>query len=177
MRRLIALASVLALIALAPAGCRIRKKSARRAPAEEDGQLASVVNVADPRASVQLTQGFYSVESDAWRWTAKNFSVALRPPKGADQKGMTLQLSFVLPEVSLNRLGPMTVSGRANGVDLGSETFSKSGELSYHRDVPPNALTGEVVVVDFSLDKALPPTPQDQRELGIVVSAIGLVAK
>ena len=39
--------------------------------------------------------------------------------------------------------------------------------------MPPNLLAGESVKVDFALDKALPPGASDQRELGLVVSAVG----
>ena len=172
MRRLVA---ILALAALASGGCRLRKKP--KAAAEDDGQLAAVVNVADPRTSVQLTRGFYSVEADSWRWTMKSFSVALRPPKDSAQKGATLQLSFTIPEPVFNRLGPVTITARVNGADGGSETFNKFGALTFAHDVPASSLTGDVVAVDFTVDKSLPPTEQDSRELGIIVSTVGLTSK
>jgi hypothetical protein len=172
MRRLIA---VIAVMALASGGCRLRKKKV--AAPEDDGQLASVLSVADPRTSVQLTRGFYNVEADAWRWTARNFSVALRPPKDAAQKGATLQMSFTIPEAVLNRLGPITITARANGADAGSQTFDKAGALTYSHDVPASVLGSDVVAVDFSLDKSLPPSDQDSRELGVIVSTVGLTSK
>ncbi len=173
MRRLI---GVIAILALASGGCRLKKKS-KAASVEDDGQLASVVNVADPRTSVQLTRGFYNVEADAWRWTMKNFSVALRPPKDSPQKGATLQMSFTIPEVIFNRVGPITVTARVNGTDAGSQTFSSAGAQTFSHDVPGSALGGDVVAVDFALDKSLPPNEQDSRELGLVVSTIGLTSK
>jgi len=172
MRRLVA---ILALVALASGGCRLRKKA--KAAVEDDGQLAAVVNVAEPRTSVQLTRGFYAVEADSWRWTMKNFSVALRPPKDSAQKGATLQMSFTYPEAVFNRLGPMTITARINGADGGSQTFDKPGALTYTHDVAASALAGEVVAVDFTLDKSLPPSEQDSRELGIIVSTVGLTSK
>lgn len=175
MRRLIA--GLALVIALAPAGCRMRKKAAQKSASEDDGQLASVVNVAEPRTAVQLTQGFYGVENNSWRWTMKNFSVALRPPRGSNQNGATLQLSFALPDAVFNKVGAVTLSARVNGADVGAQTFTQPGESVYRRDVPAAALANEVVVVDFSVDKTLPPTAQDARELGIVVSTIGLVSK
>jgi hypothetical protein len=33
------------------------------------------------------------------------------------------------------------------------------------------------VKVDFQLDKAIPPSGQDQRELGVVVNSVSLEAK
>lgn len=77
MRRLIAAAVLMAIVALAPA-CRTKRKP-RAKIAEDDGQLASVVNVADPRAAIQLVSGFHALENDSWRWTARQFTVTLRP--------------------------------------------------------------------------------------------------
>jgi hypothetical protein len=37
--------------------------------------------------------------------------------------------------------------------------------------------TGETVRVDFQLDKAMPPSGADRRELGIIVLSIGLESK
>ncbi|MBZ5604894.1 MAG: hypothetical protein LAO79_21570 [Acidobacteriia bacterium] len=175
MRRLIALSGVMLVLALAPVACK--KKKAKLGGVEDESGVASVVNVADARTAAQLTRGFHNVEADAWRWTQKNFSVALRPPKGSDQQGATLQMSFSIPETISNRLGAITLSARVNGVDVGSQTYDKSGDAVFRKEVPANALGAEVVAVDFSLDKALPPTDQDSRELGIVVTTIGLIPK
>ena len=79
MRRLMVALALLALV-LAPEGCRRKKKAAAPKEVDEEG-VASVVNVADPRTSVQLTRGFYGVEADSWRWTMKTFSVALSHPR------------------------------------------------------------------------------------------------
>jgi hypothetical protein len=135
------------------------------------------VSVADPRAAVQLVKGFHALENDAWRWTMKSFTVTLRPPTGSDQNGAKLELKFVLPEVIFKRLGAVTLDAQINGIDLGPEKLSKDGEGVYTRDVPASALHGEVASFEFTLDKALPPTDQDSRELGIIVSTIGLTPK
>ncbi|HWB97471.1 MAG TPA: hypothetical protein VG672_12230, partial [Bryobacteraceae bacterium] len=57
------------------------------------------------------------------------------------------------------------------------QSYNQSGEFTYSREVAPNLLGGESVKVDFSLDKALPPAGTDQRELGLVVSTVGLASK
>ncbi len=179
MRRLIAAFAALTLVTMASGGCRIKKKAAatKAAAVEEDGELASVLSVAEPRTAAQLTRGFYAVEANQWRWTAKNFSVALHPPKGSAENGAVLQLNLSIPDVIFNRLGPITVTARVNGTDLGPQTFSQAGEAVLKRDVPAAALKSDVVAVDFSLDKGLPPTEQDARELGIIVTSAGLIAK
>ncbi len=71
MRRLKWAGSLLTVLALASPGCERQKKT-------DDRPLLSVVNTNDPRAAVQLTRGFYGVEGNAWRWTAKDFVVTLR---------------------------------------------------------------------------------------------------
>jgi hypothetical protein len=136
-----------------------------------------MINVADPHFTVQLTKGFYDVESGAWRWTARNFSAMLRPPRDASQKGAMLVLKFAIAEVMIQKLQSINLSARVNGLDLPAEEYTKPGEYTYSRDVPPAALKNDAVVVDFSLDKALPPSPSDQRELGLIVSAVGFEAK
>jgi hypothetical protein len=177
MRRLIALIPLLALLLLTPTGCRMRKKAAVSKASEDDVQMVSVVNMADPKTAGQLTRGFHVVESGEWRWTMKTFSVALRPPKDSEKNGAKLQMRLVIPEPLINRLGPMTLSARVNGIDVGSEMYSKAGECFYDHAVPASALAAEIVIVDFALDKAMAPGEQDSRELGVIASSIGLTPK
>jgi hypothetical protein len=161
-----------ALVAAAP-GCR----KMRGRGAFDDGQLRSVVNVADPRAAIQLTRGFHVIENDSWRWTMKEFSVTLKPPKGSAQNGAKLQMKFAIPDVIFNRLGEMTVAARINGMNLGAQKYTQAGEGVYEREVPASALRGDAVSVDFTVDKGLPPSEQDERELALVVTSVGLVPK
>src|SRR5271157_2393710 len=74
----------LAPLAVVPAGCK-------KTP------LQSTLNMSDPRIAGQLVDGFYGVEAGAWRWTARQFSVKLRNPEGAAQKGGTLRLVLTVP--------------------------------------------------------------------------------
>jgi hypothetical protein len=173
--RLTAAFALIAIVAIAPA-CRIKKK-ARGAVIEDDGQLASIVNVADPRAAVQLVRGFHNLENDSWRWTMKNFTVALHPPAGSAQSGAHLELKFTIPAVIFDRLGPITITGRVGAIALAPETYSQAGEATYARDIPASALGGDAVSLDFSVDKAIPPSVQDGRELAIIVTTVGLTPK
>jgi hypothetical protein len=170
-RRLVAAFALLAL-AGGSEGCRRKKKVNPR----EDG-LASVVNVADPADSAQLVRGFSNVEADAWRWSTGKFSVVLRPPAGAAQNGAKLQLVFTLHEAVVSKLGPVTVNATVNGVAVGPETFSTSGDYTYSHEVPASALGADVVTAEFTTDKALAPTDQDKRELALIVKTIGLVPR
>jgi hypothetical protein len=172
MRRLTIAVVLLATIAVA--GCE-RKKRARKAPAEDNSALVSVVNVNDPRASVQLVRGFYNLEDDTWRWTMTHFSVTLRTPPGASQQGAKLELKGSIPERSFQRLGPIAVSATVDGQPVLGETISRSGGFVYSRLVPSSLFTGDSASVEFTADKALPPTDQDGRELSLIVTSIGLL--
>src|ERR1700730_13045266 len=95
--RLKACATILILCILtATIDCKSRRKRAPLEPIGQSGLLSSMINVADPHFAVQLTKGFYDVESGAWRWTARNFSAMLRPPRDAGQKGAMLVLKFAI---------------------------------------------------------------------------------
>lgn len=174
MRRLILAAALVALV-MAPA-CRYKRKPRERAPIDS-GEPVSLLNVADPRAGFQLTKGFWTVEGGAWRWTMKNFTVMLRPPAGAAQKGSTLELKFTIPDVMFNRVGAMTLDAHINGVDLGPEKYPRAGEFVYRRDIPAAQLGLPTAAIDFSVDKGLPPSGQDTRELAVIVSSVGLLPK
>jgi hypothetical protein len=158
-------------------GCRSKSKVQVQATDEEAPQLASMVHVADPKMATQLINGFYPVEEHAWRWTAGKFSVLLRPPRTSAENGAVLQLKFAVPEPIIAKLKTVSLSATLNDTHLPAETYTQAGEFTYTREVPPKVMAGEAVKVDFALDKALPPGPQDSRELGIVVSAVGFEPK
>jgi hypothetical protein len=64
-----------------------------------------------------------------------------------------------------------------NGTPLSPESYTQPGEFTYTRDVPANLLVSELAKVDFSLDKTMPPSGSDQRELGVVVTTVGFEPK
>ena len=129
------------------------------------------------RSASQLVSGFYDIEQNSWRWTARQFSVLLRPPRNAVQKGGVLKLKFSVPGPVLAKLKALSLSASLGGLDLSPETYTQAGEFTYSRDVSGAVLAGDAVKVDFSLDKALPPDAVDQRELGVIVSNVGLEPK
>jgi hypothetical protein len=168
--------AVLPLV-FAPLACRRSRKVQVRATEEEAPRMASIIHMSDPKTATQLVSGFYDVEQNAWRWAQKRFSVVLRPPLGSPQRGAALNLKFTVPDVTISRLQKVTLSAAVNSSPLAPETYSKPGEYTYSRDVPPNLLTGEAARIDFTLDKAMAPSDADQRELGVVVLSVGLELK
>ncbi len=144
---------------------------------EDDHILASVVETAGENAWMQLVKGFHGVEQNAWRWTMSRFAVTLAPPEGAAEKGATLELKFAVPGPVIEKLGAITLTPSLAGTALDPETYAKSGSYTLERDLPAELLAGDAVTVEFALDKFLPPGEVDQRELGVIVSSVGLVAK
>jgi hypothetical protein len=161
---------------LAPTGCK-NKKVKVQATEEEAPRMASAVSMGDPKAETQLITGFYGVEAGAWRWTGKQFAVVLRPPTGSAQNGAKLQLKLTVPPVVIEKLKNVALSATANGSALAPESYTQAGEYVYTRDVPAGALTGESVKIDFQLDKAIPPSGGDLRELGLIVLNASLESK
>lgn len=177
MRKLIILLLGLAAPVLISSGCKRKPPAKVEVIEAEAPTLATVVHVADPRATVQLVKGFYELEQNSWRWTAGKFAVALRPPRGASDRGAVLQLKFAIADAVLDRVKSMTVKARLGKLELAPETYAKPGEQIYSRDVPASALGGEVVTVEFEVDKFLPPGAVEQRELALIVTTIGLELK
>ena len=162
---------LLVTLALAPLGCE-RKQAGKEAPG-----MASTIHMGDPKTATQLISGFYGIEQNAWRWTGRRFSLALAPPLGAAQKGATLQLRLTVPSVIVEKLKTISLSAAIGGSALPPETYTQAGDYTYTREVAPALLAGGSVRVDFQLDKSIPPSGADLRDLGVVVLSAGLELK
>ena len=173
MRRLGFALLLVSALALGTSGCKKQRKREPVKLSEGPAALASMIQAGDPIAAVQFTKGFYGVENGAWRWTSHAFTVTLHPPRGAGADGARLVLKFSLPDAVFQKTGPIKMTARVNGLDLPPEEYKEPGDRTFSREVPGNALQGEAVAVDFTLDKFVPPTPNDLRELGVIVSAVG----
>ena len=131
----------------------------------------------DPETGKQLVSGFYGLEGNSWRWTARQFVVMFPGCRGADiHKTHNLRLSVFVPEGQIQMLGPLTLNADVNGTVLTSETFSHPGVHTYIRSVPDSAVESNIVPVVFFLDRATSPAATDGRELGLVVNDAQLTA-
>ncbi len=137
----------------------------------------TMVQASDAKASAQLIQGFHALEQGRYRWTMGHFSVTLRPPLLASERGARLILKFVVPEPVIQKLKSIKLSANVDGVALPEETYTKPGGYVYSQEVPAQALGKRLVTVSFALDKYLAPSDADRRELGVVVTAVGFEAK
>lgn len=170
MRKLILVAALAACLV----GCKRREGAAT---IEGQAPLQSAIRASNLRTEGQFSRGFHQLESGAWRWTMRTFSVTLKPPSGAAAKGATLKLEMTLPEALMTKTGAITLSAQAGDQKLADKTFDKQGAASYEADVPAAVLVGDSLRIDFTLDKFLAAGAADQRELGVIVSAASLTAK
>ena len=169
-RRLFVLPAVLLLL-IAPACKQHRRRAV--AKTQEEPIASSIISAADPRASNQFVKGFYAIEQNSWRWTAKEFSVNLSPPRDAAQKGAVLVLEFAVPDAVIQHSKSIRLTGTVGGFQLAPEQYTAAGSYSYTRPIPASQLQAGNVRADFALDNALPPTGGDSRELGVIVSQVG----
>ena len=165
---------LIAPLVLCVAACRKAEPDLSAFTEEEPPHLSSLVRVADPRVASQLVSGWYQVEQNAWRWTARNFAVVLRPPPGSATLGATLKFQLSVPDVVIKRLKFVTISASLLGLHLSPETYVTPSDAIYARDIPPGILSGDSVRVDFSLDKAIPPSQGGGRELGVIAHSLSL---
>jgi hypothetical protein len=178
--------AALAVLLAGASACRSRQKVVETRPTVEEipsatpagPPIPASIDMGDPRAVSQLAGGFHQIEDNAWRWTEKQFSVQLGVPADAPQRGANLVLKVTLPQALLDKLGSgVTLTGYVEGSGLGAETWQKAGAYEYRRFISMNLLRGNTVKIDFLLDKALPPGAVDQRELGVIVSAVALESR
>jgi hypothetical protein len=134
-------------------------------------RATSSVNIADPGQAAQLLNGFYGIEGGKSRWTAKNFSVLLKIPPGSP---LRIYLKVYVPDVQIRNLGPIKIRAEVAGRELPSLTLSKPIEYIYSVSVDPAALRSDYVVAKFRLDKSSVGLNGDVRELGVVVTEVGL---
>jgi hypothetical protein len=171
------LATLVLTLAFAPLGCKRKARVRVQATEEEAPRMASTVSMGDPRSEPQLVSGFHTIEAHSWRWTARQFTIVLRPPFGAAEKGAALKMRLTVPDPVIAQLKTVSLAASVNGHALPPETYTKPGQYTYTRDVAASLLAGESAKIEFQLDKAIPPGNGDMRELGIVALSIGLEPK
>ncbi len=163
--------AIAGLLIVVAAGCS-RKGDVALVEEEQGEASLSSLHVADPRAAAQLLQGWHEIEHGSWRWTQRQFSVGLKAPVLG--KPAMLELKFTLPETLMERLHSITLVAAVNGTSLPPTTYNAAGDQVYSQKVPGAVLAEDLVRIDFQLDKALAPGEVDQRELGVIVSEVGL---
>jgi hypothetical protein len=172
MRRLIASFALFGL--LTGLSCKTRKPKPEVLVDDTQAQLGSIVAANNPQTAAQLLRGFYDLENGAWRWTMPKFAISFRPPVGAKEKGAQLKADLVLPEVIFSKTGPIEITVSCNGKAIGKQKFTQAGDAKLSLAVPGELLATEAISLEFALDKWLPPSGVDPRDLGMIFSSAGL---
>lgn len=115
----------------------------------------------------------YAAEG-AWSWTAKRPTVRVTVPTGENVRYM---IRFGIPEGILARTGPLSVQFFINDHILDTVAYSKPGTIDYEKEVPVDWVPqGSEVILGAEIDK-VHTVPPDQRQLGFVLTKIGLIAQ
>lgn len=171
MRRL----SFLHLLTLAPfAACKRYRRPNPAATVEEPAELSSRISMGEPRDESQLLNGFYQIESDAWRWTGRKFAISLRPPLGGRLKGAKLELACAVADAIADQLLPLTIRATVAGRPLEPQRLTAAGQQTVTFPVPKEALTEDAVVVEFELDKVA-RLGDESRDLGLIAASAGFI--
>jgi 4-amino-4-deoxy-L-arabinose transferase-like glycosyltransferase len=137
------------------------------APVAQGEEPVDRLDMGDLRFEDRLT-GFYPPEDGRFRWTRREFSARFNL-SGLDTTGAQLLVGLYIPENVIQKLGSITLRASVGGRALAAETWSKPGQYVYRRELDADTIAPGPVQINFSLNKSIPPTAQDQRELGIVV--------
>jgi hypothetical protein len=133
----------------------------------------SYLNLGDVRSRPQLGSGWYGIEEGSWRWMAKEAEVTLRTP--ADTV-LVFEMQLFFPDSYMRAAGgPVTVSVTAGGNTLAQEIYTEPGGHLFAKPVRRSLLTFPVTSILIRLNRAMPPTGADKRELGAVVQRLGFV--
>jgi SAM-dependent methyltransferase len=106
----------------------------------------------EPASRSQLLSGWHALENNAWRWTAKRFSIAVA-------SAGTLTLRCTIPQ------------------SLHLPVILKYGESSTVFDSPGDhevSVRVEPGVIEFEVDRCLAPDATDSRERGLIVRGVAI---
>jgi hypothetical protein len=146
-------------------------ESSDPASGEGDERAFCLLRSREIRQQPHLLAGWHRIEPAGWRWTERRFAVAFHDCAGAVGH---LRLNFAIPESLLQSLGPIRLRAAGEGRELGAVSYQSAGEHLFQASVPAEILRRDPVVVQFELDKAVPPGEVDKRELGVIVTSVEL---
>lgn len=164
-------------LALACTACRGKHEKVIIEDDDSAAQPLSAFKMSDRAAARQLVGGFYSLEGNSWRWTARDFVISFRTPPGATKRGANVSVNLMVPEIVTQKLGAVRLAAAIKGKQLGSERYAAPGNFTFAAEVPAELCSPLETVVDFHLDKTLPPSPGDTRDLGVIATGAALTAR
>jgi hypothetical protein len=112
-----------------------------------------------PEAASQIVGGIYALEDGRYRWTSDRAVVALKSPA----EPLPLRLEFTIPDSAAARRVTLLLDGR----EVATAAYPAPGRYTLASAAPLQGAMVEVVV-----DRTF-RAPPDQRDLGIVLRAVG----
>ena len=159
------------LVPLGSGGPTFAAVGLMRAPASEPS--LAYLHAGDLRARPQLLGHWYDIEDGGWRWMRKEAQAVLRPP---EESPVSFELRLYFPEDHMKRAGgPVTVSVLLGNGLLVEETYHEPGGYTIRQPVMTASLSQPATRVAVRLNRAVPPTGEEERELGAVVLGLGFV--
>jgi dolichyl-phosphate-mannose-protein mannosyltransferase len=116
-----------------------------------------------PEAEQQIVSGIYALENGQWRWMSRKALLILKVPRAA----AALSVRFYIPDASPAR----RIEAIVNQQRAGEATYPQPG--TYVLATQLMQLQGDVATVEINVDKTFSP-PGDQRQLGIILTEVGL---
>jgi SAM-dependent methyltransferase len=110
-------------------------------------------------------QGWHAVEADGWRWTERRFAV--RVELAARVSLSHFRLRIFVPEA----VGKIGLRAIVNGIGTGQVSYSTPGAHAFECKIPDVLSPAKDLRIDFELDSAIPPSAEDPRERGIIVTS------
>lgn len=127
------------------------------------------VDIGDPAYGSRLGPTWFPPEQN-YRWMPKTATVKIGGPKKAGQK---LVASGFCPAALLAQ-GPLKVSFRADGVDLGAATLSQPDRpFQLEFPLPPELIGKALIEVEIEVSRTVHP-PNDTRSLGLVFTTFNI---
>jgi 4-amino-4-deoxy-L-arabinose transferase-like glycosyltransferase len=143
-----------------------------RGPAAQNEEAMDRIDMGDLRFENRLT-GFYPPEEGRFRWTSREFSTRVDVPALGTTGGQLL-MHIYIPENVIQKLGSITLHASFAGHALAPQTWSEPGSYVYRRELDANMFVPGSIQINFSLNKSIPPSSQDKRELGIIVQELSI---
>lgn len=130
-------------------------------------QPASASHVVHANPPLQL-DGLYALEESRFRWTKRKFAITFAELNPASAGAARLVLSLYIPESAIRKLGPIRLTARFGDHVLAPATYRQPGSFTFERELTAQWLASGPNRFEFALDKSIPPTSTDPRELGII---------
>ena len=131
-----------------------------RSEADERVFVLAKSRTRHPGLQVRALDGWHAEENDAYRWTARRFSLEVMLPEPARE----FALRFFLPQEAVAG-APVRVACSIGGVAVGAITCDRVEGLEFRGRFPGQ---DAVMRLEFTVDSQFQPAG-DERELGICV--------